>query len=379
MRFFPVKVTGHLKKKNHFADWCPCKCWMPPNGEQFRYSYVWFSIQPEHGFHQGFHHSAARLCSPKCFITSLAPLPTGMQCERAEAAGPAGSGTRCPLQPATKHRLRGTAWGGTWATLQWKKCPQESCGVLQAVAVLEDTARGQSACLESASSCYIPTKVPEQHFSCSSLFLFLCAFPQKVCYAHRQPRASEQVGWCWTRGLKVERTLLKEKGEVAELRYKQEKEAWDKHFLLYCIKRCFCMESPLYSQQHFPPCPPWPLPQQRHPTFPWQWHAGADALALVLSWRAAYPPTLCPEEPGLHSCGWHLLQHRTVASSSGKHVFIASPTAEHFGHEKYINVTTTFITIFIPHLMLALCDLHTKYIFKGKHIHFYLERKEDSK
>lgn len=173
---------------------------MPPNGEQFRYSYVWFSIQPEHGFHQGFHHSAARLCSPKCFITSLAPLPTGMQCERAEAAGPADSGTRCPLQPATKPRLRGTAWGGTWATLQWKKCPQESCGVLQAVAVLEDTARGQSACLESASSCYIPTKVPEQHFSCSSLFLFLCAFPQKVCYAHRQPRASEQVGWCWTRG-----------------------------------------------------------------------------------------------------------------------------------------------------------------------------------
>lgn len=72
--------------------------------------------------------------------------------------------------------------------------PMESCGVLQAVAVLEDTARGQSACLESASSCYIPTKVPEQHFSCSSLFLFLCAFPQKVCYAHRQPRASEQVG-----------------------------------------------------------------------------------------------------------------------------------------------------------------------------------------
>lgn len=90
--------------------------------------------------------------------------------------------------------------------------------------------------------------------------------------------------------------------------------------------------------------------------------------------------TLCAQKNwGLCSCGWHLLQRRTVASSSGKHMFIASPTAEHFGYEKYINVTTTFITIFIPHLMLSLCDLHTKYIFKGKHIHFYLQKKEDSK
>lgn len=70
---------------------------------------------------------------------------------------------------------------------------------------------------------------------------------------------------------------------------------------------------------------------------------------------------------------------KCVASSSGKHAFIASPTAKHFGHEKYINVTSSFITIFIPHLMLSLCDLHTKYIFKGKHVHFYLEKREDTK
>lgn len=128
------------------------------------------------------------------------PCPQGCSANGRRQQGPPAlaHAARCSLpqspgsvaQPGEGHEPRSNG----------KNVPRKGCGVLQAVAVLEDTARGQSACLESASSCYIPTKVPEQHFSCSSLFLFLCAFPQKVCYAHRQPRASEQVGWCWTRG-----------------------------------------------------------------------------------------------------------------------------------------------------------------------------------
>lgn len=78
------------------------------------------------------------------------------------------------------------------------------------------------------------------------------------------PGLLSRLGDAEQKDLKVERTLvLKEEGEVAELRYKQEEEAWDRHFLLCCIKRCFFMDSPLYSQQHFPPVHHGlPLPQQ---------------------------------------------------------------------------------------------------------------------
>lgn len=115
--------------------------------------------------------------------------------------------------------------------------------------------------------------------------------------------------------------------------------------------------------------------RNRHPAFLWLQLPGADALAPILSWRAACP-SHAQRDQVLGSCGCQLL--RCVASSSGKRAFIASPTAKHLGHEKYINVTTSFITIFISHLMLSLCDYHTKYIFKGKHIHFYLEKREDT-
>lgn len=51
-----------------------------------------------------------------------------------------------------------------------KIVPKKGCGILQAVAVLEDTARGQSACLEFASSCYITAKTPRAAFFLFSPF-----------------------------------------------------------------------------------------------------------------------------------------------------------------------------------------------------------------
>lgn len=92
-------------------------------------------------------------------------------------------------------------------------------------------------------------------------------------------------------------------------------------------------------------------------------------------------PIFYPRRAACPSCArrnrsWH---HAVVVFCSVKQEFIAAATAKRFGHEKYINVTTSFITAFIPHLMFSLCDLHTKYIFKGKHIHFYFKKREDTK
>ena len=137
------------------------------------------------------------------------------------------------------------------------------------------------------------------------------------------------------------------------------------------------MGSPPGPSSIFPPCPPQPLPQQQPPNLP----AAAACQGRCPSPRFVLEsclPLLCPEGPGPRVTRLSSFAV-CVASSSGKRAFIASPTAKHFDHEKYINVTTSFITIFIPHLMLSLCDLHTKYIFKGKHIHFYLEKREDTK
>lgn len=285
---------------------CPCKCWMPSNGEQCRYSYAlgfpysqWLSwghccqdLQP-----QALHH----------FLASHAH--TGLHRKRAEAAGPAGSGTHCPIAAcSTGTGSWPQAGKGEQPRSKRNNVPIKGCGIVQAVAVLEDTARGPSACLEFASSCYIPINVQkkarrkfqEQCFSCSSLFLlFLCGFPHRVRCALRLPRVSEQVGWCWTQGPQSgEASAAERRGRSGRAEAQREEVGWDRHFLLCCIKRCFCTESSLHSSSIFHPVHHGPFLSNSHPTFPWQWHAGADALALVLSWRAAYPPALCPEELG---------------------------------------------------------------------------------
>lgn len=144
--------------------------------------------------------------------------------------------------------------------------------------------------------------------------------------------------------------LLRGEGEAAELRHNRRRPETSAPSSAASMDALCRVSSP--SQQYFPPCPPQPLPQHQPPNLPVATAPGVTQLSSF---------AVC------------------VASSSGKHAFIASPTAKHFGHEKYINVTTSFITIFIPHLMLSLCDLHTKYIFKGKHVHFYLEKREDTK
>lgn len=88
-----------------------------------------------------------------------------------------------------------------------KKVPIKGHGAVQDVAVLEDTARGQSACLEFASSSCntsdaqkTPTRKPQgkhqqQGFPRSSPFLlFSPAFAPRVDWAPRQPKVSEQGG-----------------------------------------------------------------------------------------------------------------------------------------------------------------------------------------
>lgn len=112
---------------------------------------------------------------------------------------------------------------------------------------------------------------------------------------------------------------------------------------------CCCVRTPsaashlglLPSQQHFPPQPPKPVPQQ-----PLHGQDGRHSPHFVLG---SCPPS------GAHRDWvqplWVFAVYRCLLCKTAKHAVMASPTAKHFGHEKYINVTTTFITVFIPHLM----------------------------
>lgn len=81
-------------------------------------------------------------------------------------------------------------------------------------------------------------------------------------------------------------------------------------------------------------------------------------------------PTLCSEElcPGVMQLSSFVV---SVSSSRGKCAFIASPTAKHFGHEKYINVTTSFITAFILHLMLSYVT-YTQNTFLKESAYFFI-------
>ena len=90
------------------------------------------------------------------FISFSPFVATRVHREQAEVTRSAGSGTHSPSPPASREATGPSAagWEGRTATLPMEtKIPIKGHGVAQDVAVLEDRARGQSACLEFASPC----------------------------------------------------------------------------------------------------------------------------------------------------------------------------------------------------------------------------------
>lgn len=187
--------------------------------------------------------------------SSLPGLPCPHGCtgnrQRQESPPALAHTAHCSLQPRHLGEVSHAPSG--------KNVPKKGCGVLQALAVLEDAARGQSACLWNLLHPVVSQqKCQEQHFSCSSLFLlFLCTSPQGVCCAHR-PRPGDAEH----KDLKVERPLLlKEGGEVAELRYNRRRRPGT-GILYSAASRDASAWSLLSIPAAFSTLSTWPLPQQ---------------------------------------------------------------------------------------------------------------------
>lgn len=201
-RVYSVKVSGQ----------CLPKCWMPSNGGQFRdvSMAVWWCsdaleapLQPVNSFHWG---AATGINHTKHFISfSLSMAMQGSTTSKWRWQGwlaLAQTPQSClPPGQAQGPLLQGGK--GKQPCSPWIECPHKGRGVVQDVAVLEDTARGQSTYLEFASSCWnrseVPKKTPEnpRENINSSIFLFLLllpAFPPWVHCTPRQPKVSEQLG-----------------------------------------------------------------------------------------------------------------------------------------------------------------------------------------
>lgn len=234
---------------------------------------------------------------------------------------------------------------------------------MQDEAVSESVARGHSASLEYASSCCDksdvqkpnqnksqPLKNPGENVNRNTFpvlplhHVFICFSSQStVCsqdWPGPNPRFLSKLGGAECYNPKAKQPLMR-KGEREEAGLRHARRRSGTHFLLCCYVRTSCDASQLGllpSQQHFPPQPPKPVPHQLlH---------GQDGRP-----GPHFVPGSCPPSGAHRGGSSHCRFLQCIAACCAKHAFMASPIAKHFGHEKYINVTTTFITVFILHLM----------------------------